>query len=843
MMELVSAKKICQTCGSSLEFDMPSGFCPACLLNAVLETESTVPAGTRIEDYELLNEIARGGMGIVYRAKQRAPSRIVALKMILPEHSNSSGAVNRFRAEAEAAASLDHESILPIYAVGESNGAPFYSMKFADGGTLSARIESFRDQPRAAAMLIAKLARAVAFAHEHGILHRDLKPGNVLFDAAGKPYVSDFGLAKWLQRECDLTQTLAIFGTPYYMAPEQASDSRRVTAATDVYSLGAILYHLIEGHPPVAGDNPMEVLQRAKTEIPHLTNRRVSRDLATICLKCLEKEPAGRYGSALALAGDLENFCADRPIRAHPVGLTNRVWRWTRRNRTTTLLAAGLVALAVASGWIAWKTQLVIPLKKSAESISTIPEKSIAVLPFENLSGNPENAYLTEGIQQEILTRLAKIADLKVISRTSTQYFKSSPNNLPQIAQQLGVANILEGSVQRAADQVHVNVQLIKAATDTHLWAEGYDRKLTDIFATEAEIAKTIAETLQAKLTSSEEAAIARRGTANPEAYELYLKGRFFWNKRTAVDLRTAIDYFNRALGQDPSYALAYAGLADSYGLLSLYGAASPAESFPQAKAAAKKALALDDASAEAHTSLAFVLETYDFDLRQSLREFERAIQLNPNHANARRWMANGVLSALGQFDRAIAEGKRALELDPLSLICNGTLGQNYFYARRYDEAIAQYRKTIELDPRFYYTHWNLGEVLQLKGQLNEAIAEYRKAVDLNDDPFVLALLGQAYARAGQRKEADKILARLSEEAKSRYVHGYSFALMYLALGHKERAIDEMERAYRERGEDVIYINVDPMLDDLHGHPRFEALVQKVLAPKKAETDSQQSLP
>jgi TolB-like protein/Tfp pilus assembly protein PilF len=480
--------------------------------------------------------------------------------------------------------------------------------------------------------------------------------------------------------------------------------------------------------------------------------------------------------------------------------------------------------------------------RKQTES-AELPAKSIAVLPFENLSRDPDNAYFAEGIQDEILARLSKIADLKVISRTSTQKYKSAPDNLREIAKQLGVANILEGSVQKSANQVRVNVQLINALSDAHLWADIYDRKLTDIFAVESDIATTIAETLQAKLTGSEKIAIAKRPTANPEAYELYLKGRFFWNKRTGADLRTAIEYFNQALGKDPSYALAYAGLADSYGLLHVHGAASPADSFPQAKEAAKKALELDDTLAEAHTSLAFCLARYDFDLEQSLKEFERAIQLNPNYATAHQWSA-GSLAALGQFDRAIAEGKRAVELDPLSLIINTDLGTDYFIARRYDEAIAQFRKTIEMDPRFYRAHLVLGRVWQLKGQLNEAIAEYRKALELNDDPFVLASLGQAYARTGQREEAQKILARLSEEAKSRYVPAYSFVLMYLAFGDKERAIDEMERAYRERaGSDVVWMKVNPFLDDLRGNPRFESLVQKISAPKKAEADSRQPLP
>jgi TolB-like protein/Tfp pilus assembly protein PilF len=463
-----------------------------------------------------------------------------------------------------------------------------------------------------------------------------------------------------------------------------------------------------------------------------------------------------------------------------------------------------------------------------SEARINVPEKSIAVLPFDNLSRDPDNAYFTEGVQEEILTRLAKIADLKVIARTSTEKYKSAPGNLREVAEQLGVGNVLEGSVQKAADQVRVQVQLINTATQAHLWAESYDRKLTDIFAVESEIATRIAETLQAKLTGSEKTAITKRPTANPEAYEFYLKGRFFWNKRTGADLRTAIDYFNQALGKDPSYALAYAGLADSYGLLSAYGAASRVDSFPQANAAAKKALELDDTLAEAHTSLGLVLSAYDFDFEQSLKEFERAIELNPNYATAHHWYGE-TLGAMGRFDEGIAELKRAQQLDPLSLVINTDLGEVHTFAREYDKAIEQLRKAIEMDPRFYYAHWNLGVALQLKGQLSEAIAEYRKAVELNDDPGALALLGQAYARAGQREEGQKILARLTDEAKSRYVSAYSFALLYLALGDKERSIDELERGYGERAF-VPSFKVDAMLDDLRGNPRFEALVSKIIS-------------
>ncbi len=464
-----------------------------------------------------------------------------------------------------------------------------------------------------------------------------------------------------------------------------------------------------------------------------------------------------------------------------------------------------------------------------------ISNKSIAVLPFDNLSRDPDNAYFCEGVQDEILTRLAKVADLKVISRTSTQHFKSAPDNLPQIAKQLGVAHILEGSVQKASDQVRVNVQLINALTDAHLWADTYDRKLTDIFAVESDIAKTIAETLQAKLTGSEKSLITKTPTVNPEAYELYLKGRFFWNKRTGTDLLKSIDYFKQAVEKDQKYALAYAGLADAYVLLPPYGAASPSESFPQAEAAARKALELDDTLAEAHTSLGQVLLFYDLDFAGSTMEFERALSLDPNYATAHHWYGGGgPLLALGQFDRAIKEGKRAVELDPLSLINNADLGWLYFNARRYNEAEAQARKTLEMDSHFYLAHYYLGEVLQLKGQLTEAIAEYKKAAELDDDPFVLGLLAQAYAKLGQRDEALKMLGQLQELATRRYVTSYSFALVHIALGEKDKAIDWLERAYRDRaGPDIALIKVDPFLDPLRGHPRFEALVQKIFGPKK----------
>ena len=472
---------------------------------------------------------------------------------------------------------------------------------------------------------------------------------------------------------------------------------------------------------------------------------------------------------------------------------------------------------------------------RAAVSPNEFSGKSVAVLPFANLSRDPDNAYFAAGIQDEIITRLSKIADLKVISCTSTQRFKSSPDDVPAIAGQLGVANILEGSVQRTGDQVRVNVQLIKGATDTHLWAETFDRHLTDIFAVESEIAKTIAETLRAKLSGSEQNAIAAKPTENTEAYQLYLRGRFFWNKRTGQNLNKAADYFSQAIAADPNYALAYVGLADAYVLMPFYGAGAPQDCYPKAKAAAEKALELDNSLAEAHTSLAQVF-CYHLELHPAVREFERAIELNPNYPTAHQWYGSSALTALGQFDKAIAEVKRAIELDPLSLVINTDLGNTLYRARRYDDAIAQMRKTVEMDPGFYYAHWNLGSALAAKGALGPAIEEYQKARSLNDDPSMLGLLGRALAVSGNRTEAMKILEQLNTISRERYVSAYSFALVHLGLGDKDEALRYLEKAYEVRaGELLRYIRVDPLLDPLRGDPRFEALAQEILRPVKTK--------
>jgi len=472
----------------------------------------------------------------------------------------------------------------------------------------------------------------------------------------------------------------------------------------------------------------------------------------------------------------------------------------------------------------------------SRASSSEMPAKSIAVLPFDNLSRDPDNAYFAEGVQDEILTRLAKVADLKVISRTSTQRFKSSPDNLPQIAKQLGVLHILEGSVQKSGDSVRVNVQLINALTDAHLWAEIYDRKLTDIFAVESDIAKTVADTLQAKLTGSEKQMMAAQATSDTTAYELYHKGRSLWGKREGDNIPKAIEFYEQAIVRDPNYALAYAGLASAHILSPFYTGADRREANSKAKEAALKALRLDPNLAEAHAALGKVLFFSEIDLSEAAREYKRAIELKPNDADAHHWFSNDSLAALGRFDEAIAEGKRSVELDPLSIVINADLGETFFYARRYDESVWQLRKTLEIDPTSFYTHYNLGIALQAKGDLPGAIVEYEKAKQLGDNTTVSTFYAAAKAQAGDKEAARRMLSDLDKISQHREVVGYLRALLYLSLNNKDEALRWLEQGVAERdGSNICWINVDPLLNSLHGDPRFEALVQKVVAPKNQQ--------
>jgi serine/threonine protein kinase/Flp pilus assembly protein TadD len=725
MQALVTAR-FCETCRSRLDLEMASGFCPACLIDTALADEAAPQAfGTRIDDFEILDEVARGGMGIVYRARQHLPSRIVALKMILPAHINSPEAVSRFRAEAEAAASLDHEGILPIYAVGEKDGAPFYSMKFAEGGSLSAWLAEFQNKPRASAMLVAALARAVEHAHQHGILHRDLKPGNVLFDGAGKAFVSDFGLAKWLEREADLTQTLAILGTPYYMAPEQAAGGHSLTPAADIYSLGAILFHLLTGEPPFRGETPVKVLRNAAEQCPRRPrslNRHIPKDLETICLKCLEKKPAARYLSAGALADDLDRFLSGHPVRAQRAGPAKRALRWTVRNP----LIAGLTAASLCLfASLLFVTRSPAPKILAAAAPA---QPSVAVLPFDDSGDDKANAYFASGIHDDILVELSKLSALKVISRNSVMQYRGVSRDLREIGRALGVNAVLEGSVRREHNRARIDVQLIKAADGAQIWAENYEREISDAFAIESDVALRVASALKANLSSLETARLQVAPTRNGEAYLRFIEAKNLYQdyRKLQPDLDKAEQLYREAITLDPAFALAYARLSELENVYHVMYDAT-AERREKARRAAHEALRLQPDLPEAHMALGLDywrvnLGTDDFDYSKALAEFAIAQRGLPNDAQLHGYIGR-VNRHRGKWAESTAQLKKAASLDPNSVEPWHRLFYNYELTKNYADAWEALDHATALAPassRWRYAEHRAYLHMYWKGELTE---------------------------------------------------------------------------------------------------------------------------
>ena len=717
---MISATRLCPKCGGKIPADAPEGGCPGCLLESGLgllpeasvavvddvghvdkldskKAERAAAMLGELGDYELLEEVGRGGQGVVFRARQKSLNRTVALKVISLGQWASKAHLKRFRREAEAAASLDHPSIVPIYEVGERDGSCYFSMKFVEGGQLHEVIRRRPISIRQAAKLIAKLARTVHYAHEHGILHRDIKPGNILLDANGEPHLTDFGLARLVETESTVTRTLEVLGTPSYMAPEQAAGNRKLSGATDVYGLGAVLYQLLTGHPPFAGGTTFETVRLVldtEPRQPRLLNPKIGRDLSTICLKCLEKDPTRRYASALALAEDLEHWLRHEPIHAKRSGFFTHVRKWVRRNPTSALLVASLIALAAAMGWNVWKSELV-----------TRPAaKGIAVLPFENLSHDPDNAYFTEGIEEEILTRLASIANLRVISRSSTQQYQNGPRNLSQIAKQLGVANILEGSVQKAADQVRVNVQLIDARTDSHLWAQSYDRKLTDIFAVQTQIAREVADALQVNLTAREKQTLAVKPTNNLDAHDAYLRGLAFEARSRSPfyspDLvGKATAFYQQAVQLDPNFALAWARLSRANAYIYNSGTDStPAARREIAKTALDNAQKLELNSPETLLALGYYQYWVLRDYERAKITFDGIRGLLPSSSEVPH--ALGLIARReGQWEQSVTYLQQALALDPRNVRLLMNSAETYAVLRQFPAALKLYDRVLDILP------------------------------------------------------------------------------------------------------------------------------------------------
>ena len=632
-------------------------------------------------DYELLEEVGRGGQGVVFRARQKSLNRIVALKVIGLGQWATKAHLKRFRLEAEAAASLDHACIVPIYEVGERDGQCYFSMKFVEGGQLDEVVKDAPMSIRQAVELIAKVARTVHYAHEHGILHRDIKPGNILLDAKGEPHLTDFGLARLVESESTVTRTLEVLGTPSYMAPEQAAgNNAELTNATDVYGLGAVLYQLLTGHPPFAGGTTYETIKlllETEPRLPRLWNAKIDRDISIICLKCLEKDPQRRYSSALALAEDLERWLKHEPIRARRTGVFARGRKWLQRNPTAAGIVVLSLALIAALGVIVWKTDL---LRRPTAA-------GIAVLPFENLSNDREDAAFADGIQDDLLTKLAKIADLKVISRTSVMGYRGKQHT-HKIGDELGVSHLLEGSVRKTGAWLHINAQLIDARTDAHVWAEEYDRDLKDLFAVQSEIAQKVADRLRAKISPAEKVAIERSPTTNLSAFDLYSRAKSL-GIIPEGNLFHAADLLNQAVAHDPTFFQAYCQLAWVHDeLYHLRMDRTPAR-LALAEAAIEAALRLHPDAGEAHLARAGHLYWGYLDYAEALRELEIARQTLPN--DARLFELKGYIERRrpdGSQEEALRNLERAIDLDPRNfLVLQQTALSYYFLARYADEA------------------------------------------------------------------------------------------------------------------------------------------------------------
>lgn len=785
--------------------------------------------GQTLGHYRILERVGAGGMGVVYRARDEQLERDVALKVLPSGTLDNEASRRNFRKEALALAKLNHPNIETVYEFATQDGMDFLVMEYVPGKTLADKLLKGALPEKEVVALGMQIAAALGEAHERGIVHRDLKPRNIAITAKGQAKVLDFGLAKLLHpagvaSTDTVTDTQAIVGTLPYMSPEQLQ-GEAVDARSDIFTIGAVLYEMATNCRAFGERLPSRLVDTILHETPvtpRALNRRISAGLERIILKCLDKDPEQRYQSANELLVDFRRLADPVSSRTNPPASMPK--GRAKAARSAAYFAAGLLTLtAIVLGLNVggWRTRLVG---------WTSPPKigSLAVLPLENLSHDPEQEYFADGMTEALITDIAKIRTLRVISRTSVMRYKGTKKPLSQIARELNVDAIVEGSVQRSGDRVRIDAQLIDARKDRNLWTESYQSDLSDVLTLQGNVARAVAGEVRAQLTPQESASMSKSQTVNPRAYESYLQGRYFWNKRTAADLNAAIKSFNGAIAIDPTYARAYAGLADSYATLGNNRLLPPDEAFPKAEAAAEKALSLDEDLAEAHASLAFAHWNYDFDWSVVDREYKRAIELNPGYATAYHWYS-GYLSGMGRHGEAIAAVKKARELDPLSPRINANVGFILYFARQYDIAIEELQKTLQMDTTSNAPYLYLGMAYLQEGKSQEAIVALEKNSRISDSPAADSLdLAYGYAVAGQRQDSLKLLHQVMAEPNKTYMPALWVARVYTALGEKEEALTWLRKAYDERSPQLPFLNVDPRWDTLRSDPRFQDLLRRM---------------
>ncbi|PYX79301.1 MAG: hypothetical protein DMG66_04225 [Acidobacteria bacterium] len=785
-----------------------------------------------ISHYRVLGKLGSGGMGVVYEAEDLNLGRHVALKFLPQELSREPQALERFQREARSASALNHPNICTIHEIGQHGDERFIVMELLEGQTLDKQINHKPLPTEQILELAIQMAEALEAAHAQAIIHRDIKPANIFVTNRSQAKILDFGLAKLAAAHAPATAAVSAptaglsqehitspgstVGTIAYMSPEQAR-GEELDGRTDLFSLGAVLYEMTTGSHAFKGNTTAVIFDsilHATPVAPRRLNDEVPAELERIIDKLLEKDRRLRYQTAAELAADLK-----RLRRESQLGKVSTAASATGRKRSpwiAAVAAALLVTVAVAA----------YLFRSGSEAID-----SLAVMPLVNTSGDPSTEYLSDGITETLINNLSQLPNLRIVPRGTVFHYKNKDLDARQLGKELGVRAVLTGRVLQRGDSLIVQAELVDAKQNSQLWGEQYNRKPSDLLSVQTEIAQEIMDKLRLQLSGEQRRQVTRNYTANSEAYHLYLQGRYYWNKRTPDGLKKGIDFFNQSLEKDPGYALAYTGLADSYDVLSFYSVMPPAEAYPKAKDAAKKALEIDPNLAEAHTSLAYVHWNYDWDWDAAERENRKALELNPNYASGHHWYALSLV-ILARHEEAQREIQRALELDSLSLIINTKVGALDYYARQYDPAIAQLRKTIEMEPNFSLAHLYLGLALQQKGEVAQAISELEKGLKMTQSPWFVAALAEAQALRGNKTVALAGLHELDVMSKDHFVSPYFYALIYSGLGDRDNAFKYLNRSLEERSDWLVYLKVDPALDPLRTDPRFAELERKVGLPQ-----------
>ena len=768
--------------------------------------------------YQVIEELGKGGMGRVYKAFDTKIKEKVALKLIKPEVASDKETIERFNNELRLARRIRHKNVCGMFDIGEVEGAHFITMEYVHGEDLKSMIRMAAGLSIGAVLSIGKqVCDGLAEAHNLGVVHRDLKPQNIMIDKGGNAKILDFGIARSI-REKGITGPFVMIGTPEYMSPEQA-EAKEVDHRSDIYSLGIILYEMATGRVPFEGETALSIAMKHKGEIPKNPkqfNPVIPDDLSGVILKCLEKDRAKRYQAAAEVRSELEKIEKGIPTteRVVPERKTLTSREITVKFSLRKILIPGLIitALVIAVIIIIWR---VIPQKAATPAKSA--RHSIAVLPFEDLSPTKDHEYLCDGIAETLINSLSNIKDLWIPARASSFSFKGRNLGIRQIGQQLGVDNLLEASVQVIGNRLRITPKIINVNDGSQIWSNQYDRQMEDVFAIQDEIAREIVKALKITLLGEKKTPLVKSYTENTEAYQAYLRGRFYWNKRTEEGMRKSIEYFEQAIEKDSSFALAYVGLADAYITLGEWFVLPAKEAFPKAKEAAVRALEIDDSLGEAHNSLAAVRRDFDWDWKGAEKEHKRAIELSPSYATAHQWYGE-FFTLMGRFDEGLQEIKRAQALDPLSLIINAVGGWFFYMARDYDKGIDQCKKTLEMDPDFLPAHIYLMMNYLGKGMYQEALRETQKA----NNPWGIASI---YAMMNRQEEARRLLADILKHPQRSETE---IAGVYFSLGENEEGWKWLEKAYDERSFFLTWLKVSPAYDIFRSDPRFQAMLKKV---------------